>query len=177
MPRIGLTILHILSTLLLLLPRILLAEQLCSEYLEFITNNNIHVAHVHSGETSHFRSTKASEIELFTKTANAAGEHTLIFTTYHSLHRVVEAGVRADTVICDEAHNSVQRHFFPAVEHYSAQSERIFFYTATRKTSVTINKPGMNDVEVYGEIIHRVPAPELGGRVDIFCHLKSRSLI
>ena len=142
-------------------PRILLAEQLCSEYLEFITNNNVHVAHVHSGETSHFRSTKASEIELFTKTANAAGEHTLIFTTYHSLHRVVEAGVRADTVICDEAHNSVQRHFFPAVEHYSAQSERIFFYTATRKTSVTINKPGMNDVEIYGEIIHRVPAPEL----------------
>ena len=142
-------------------PRILLAEQLCSEYLEFITNNNVHVAHVHSGETSHFLSTKASEIELFTKTANAAGEHTLIFTTYHSLHRVVEAGVRADTVICDEAHNSVQRHFFPAVEHYSAQSERIFYYTATRKTSVTINKPGMNDVEVYGEIIHRVPAPEL----------------
>ena len=142
-------------------PRILLANQLCSEYLELIDNTNVHVAHVHSGETSHFSSTKPSEIELFTKTANAAGEHTLIFTTYHSLKRVVEAGVRADTVICDEAHNSVQRHFFPAVEHYSAQSERIFYYTATRKTSVTVKKPGMNWVDIYGEIIHRVPAPEL----------------
>ena len=142
-------------------PRILLAEQLCSEYLEHITNNNVHVMHVHSGETSHFSSTKPSEIELFTKTANAAGEHTIIFTTYHSLKRVVEAGVRADTVICDEAHNSVQKHFFPAVEHYSAQSERIFYYTATRKTSVAPKKPGMNWHDVYGGIIHRVPAPEL----------------
>ena len=41
-------------------PRILLAEQLCSEFMEVIDPNNsdpyLHVLHVHSGET-HFTST------------------------------------------------------------------------------------------------------------------------
>jgi superfamily II DNA or RNA helicase len=35
-------------------PRILLAEQLCSEFLEVITSTYTHVMHVHSGETHHF---------------------------------------------------------------------------------------------------------------------------
>jgi hypothetical protein len=36
-----------------------------------------------------------------------------------------------------------------------------YFFTATRKTSLTASKPGMNDVDVYGNIICRVSAPEL----------------
>ena len=39
-------------TIVVVAPRILLAEQLSSEYLEHITNAN--VLHVHSGETKHF---------------------------------------------------------------------------------------------------------------------------
>jgi len=40
------------KTIVVVAPRILLAEQLCSEFLEFITNAS--VMHVHSGETHHF---------------------------------------------------------------------------------------------------------------------------
>tara|TARA_E500000178_G_scaffold291253_1_gene295030 strand:- start:206 stop:1387 length:1182 start_codon:yes stop_codon:yes gene_type:complete len=137
-------------------PRLLLSNQLCSEFLEHI--DNAHVLHVHSGETQYFKTTNPNRIKLFVD--NVEG-HKLIFTTYHSLHRVVEAGVKVDTIHFDEAHNSVQRHFFPAVEHYAQEANRSYFYTATPKHSLSVFKPGMNDAEVYGNVIVNVPAPQL----------------
>ena len=149
------------STIVVVCPRILLSEQLCSEFLEVIDTKNVHVLHCHSGETTHFSSTRAKDIHLFTNVARSEGESVLIFTTYHSLHRVQEADIEVNTIYFDEAHNSVQRHFFPPTEFFSNEADRSYFFTATRKTSVTINKPGMNDREVYGDIICRVSAPEL----------------
>ena len=146
-------------TIVVVAPRILLAEQLSSEYLEHITNTN--VLHVHSGETKHFSTTKSERIKLFVDMCQTVREHVLIFTTYNSLGRVMESGIDVDTIYFDEAHNSVKRNFFPATEYFSRKAERCYYFTATRKTSVTINKPGMNDVEVYGDIICRVSAPEL----------------
>ena len=140
-------------------PRILLVEQLSAEYLEHVTNAN--VLHVHSGETKHFRTTKPERIKLFVEMCNTVREHTIIFTTYHSLHRIQEAGIDVDTIYFDEAHNSVQRHFYPSTEYFSKKADRCFFFTATRKTSVTTNKPGMNWVETYGQVIARVSAPSL----------------
>ena len=149
------------STIVVVAPRILLAEQLCSEFLEVIDTTHTHIMHVHSGETSHFSTTKAEKINLFVNTARTAGENVVIFTTYHSLHRLVEADIEVNTVYFDEAHNSVQRNFFPATEHFSADADRCYFFTATPKHSLTIYKPGMNDYEVYGNVICNVPAPLL----------------
>ena len=146
-------------TIVVVAPRILLAEQLCSEYLEHITNAN--VLHVHSGETRHFKTTKSERIKMFVDMCQTVREHAIIFTTYHSLHRVQESGIAVDTIYFDEAHNSVQRNFFPSTEYFSHHADRCYFFTATRKTSITINKPGMNDRQVYGDIIARVSAPEL----------------
>ena len=142
-------------------PRILLAEQLCSEFLEHIDTTNTHILHVHSGETRHFSTTNPSKINLFVNTARTAGENVIIFTTYHSLHRLQQADVEVNTIYFDEAHNSVQRNFFPATEHFSAVADRCYFFTATPKHSLTISKPGMNDPEVYGQVICNVPAPKL----------------
>ena len=142
-------------------PRILLAEQLCSEFLEHIDTTNTHILHVHSGETHHFSTTNPSKINLFVNTARTAGENVIIFTTYHSLHRLQQADVEVNTIYFDEAHNSVQRNFFPATEHFSAVADRCYFFTATPKHSVTITKPGMNMPEVYGNVICNVPAPKL----------------
>ena len=144
------------QTIVVVAPRILLSEQLSSEFLEFITT--VAVLHVHSGETTHFSTTKPAEIYNWSRRAY---KHQLIFTTYNSLQRLVDAEVDVDTIYFDEAHNSVKRNFFPATEHFSANANRCFFFTATRKTSVTVGKPGMNDVDVYGNIICRVSAPEL----------------
>ena len=142
-------------------PRILLAEQLCSEFLEVIDTAYTHILHVHSGETSHFSTTNVENINLFVNTARTAGENVIIFTTYHSLHRVQEADVEVNTIYFDEAHNSVQRNFFPATEHFAAVADRCYFFTATPKHSLTVSKPGMNDGSVYGQVLVNVPAPEL----------------
>ena len=149
------------STIVVVAPRILLAEQLCSEFLEVIDTTHTHIIHVHSGETSHFSTTKAEKINLFVNTARTAGENVVIFTTYHSLHRLVEADIEVNTIYFDEAHNSVQRNFFPATEHFSNDADRCYFFTATPRHSLSIYKPGMNDAEVYGKVICNIPAPTL----------------
>ena len=149
------------STIVVVAPRILLAEQLCKEFLEVIDNTHTHVMHVHSGEIEYFSSTKPEQIALFNNTARTAGENVIIFTTYHSLHRLVEADIEVNTIYFDEAHNSVQRNFFPATEFFSHDTDRCYFFTATPKHSLTVFKPGMNDPEVYGQVICNVPAPQL----------------
>ena len=147
---------NISKTIVVVSPRILLAEQLSSEYLEFITNAS--VLHIHTGETHHFSSTKPNIIRAWHE--NISG-HKLIFTTYNSLQQLQRAEISVDTIYFDEAHNSIQRHFFPAVEYFSAEAKRCYFFTATPKYSNVIGKAGMNDTEVYGSIIAKVPAPQL----------------
>jgi len=147
------------QTVVVVAPRILLAEQLSSEFLEHITNAE--VLHVHSGETHHESTTNPSQIAVHIGVCLAAERHQLIFTTYNSLQRIVDAEIDVDTIYFDEAHNSVKRNFFPATEHFAANAKRCYFFTATPKHSITINKPGMNLPEVYGQVICQVPAPEL----------------
>ena len=137
-------------------PRILLAKQLCKEFLEHV--DDVAVYHVHSGETEHFSSTKPSLIKNWSWQAYSKQ---LIFTTYHSLEKIVQSGISIDTIYFDEAHNSVQRNFFVPTEFYSRYARRCYFFTATPKHSVTPRKPGMNDSRVYGQVICNVPAPKL----------------
>ena len=148
-------------TIVVVAPRILLAEQLCSEFLEIVDTQHTHILHVHSGETHHFSTTKPDKINLFVNTARTAGENVLIFTTYHSLNRIQSADIEVNTIYFDEAHNSVQRSFFGPTEYFSSNADRCYFFTATPKHSATISKPGMNDVDVYGNTICKVSAPEL----------------
>ena len=144
------------QTIVVVSPRILLSEQLSSEYLEFITNAS--VMHVHTGETRHFSSTKPNVIRAWVEENPG---HKLIFTTYNSLQQLQRAEIKVDTIYMDEAHNSIQRHFFPAVEYFSQEADRSYFFTATPKYSNVTGKAGMNDTEIYGNIISKVPAPQL----------------
>ena len=145
-------------TFVVVAPRILLAQQLCEEFLEQITGVN--VLHVHSGETHHTSTTKPEKIKTFC--IYPLHLHTIIFTTYHSLHKIQESlDIEVDTIYFDEAHNSTAKNFFPSVEHYSAEAKRCYFFTATPKHSLTINKVGMNDTYVYGKVIVNIPAPKL----------------
>ena len=141
-------------------PRILLAEQLCSEFMELIDGSYTHVMHVHSGETHHFSTTNPEKIHLFANCARTAGENLIIFTTYNSLQRIVDADIEVNNIYFDEAHNSVKKNFFPATEFFAENADRCYFYTATPKHSLTPKKPGMN-WSVYGQVLVNVPAPEL----------------
>ena len=144
------------KTIVVVAPRILLADQLSSEFLEHITNAS--VLHVHSGKTHHDSSTNSHEIRVWNN--NTIGRR-IIFTTYHSLHRIQESDISVDTIYFDEAHNSVQKNFIESVEHFSMYADRCYFFTATPKHSLTPMKAGMNDEDIFGQVICNVPAPEL----------------
>jgi superfamily II DNA or RNA helicase len=144
------------ATIVVVAPRLLLANQLCSEFLEFILDAN--VFHVHSGETRHHSSTDSMVLAAW---AHLNPGKKLIFTTYHSLHRVQESDIEVDAIYFDEAHNSVKRSFFESTSYFSDHADRCFFFTATPRHSKVSSKPGMNDSEVYGEVLHHTSAPEL----------------
>jgi superfamily II DNA or RNA helicase len=144
------------GTIVVVAPRILLAEQLSSEFLEII--DNVSVMHVHSGETTHFSSTRASDVCMWDRYTRG---DKIIFTTYHSLHRIQESHIHVDTIYFDEAHNGIQKNFIEAVEWFSICASRCYFFTATPKHSNTPMKVGMNDWDIFGEVLINVPAPQL----------------
>ena len=147
-------------------PRILLAQQLCDDFRSFtdeIINPSLNILHVHSGRTPHKSTTKCDEIISF---IDENPFNKMIFTTYHSLHRIVESGIKIDTIYFDEAHNSTARSFFESVSKVSEYASRCYYFTATPRVSYK-HERGMNNAEVYGTIIENVPAPELikGGSI------------
>ena len=149
------------TTLVVVAPRILLAEQLSTEFMEVIKREvgTISTMHVHSGKFKDtFSTTDPFCIRTFTQ---VSVERQIIFTTYHSLHKIVASGIDVDTIYYDEAHNSVQRNFVEAVDYFSIHAGRSFYFTATPKHSLTPMKIGMNDSDIFGEVIYNVPAPEL----------------
>ena len=147
-----------IRTIVIVAPRILLANQLSEEFLSEVTN--VKVAHVHSGETHHFSTTKSSELTYW----NSTNPHynKLIFTTYHSLHRVLDSMVNIDTIYFDEAHNGTGRSFFESVITCYQRQLRRYFFTATPRISRGKEKTrGMDNLKVWGNILEQTPAQEL----------------
>ena len=144
------------KTIVVVAPRILLAQQLCADFLELI--DNVDVLHVHSGETHHTSTTK---VDLIRQWVGDNVGNKIIFTTYHSLHKLMDSDVFVDTIYFDEAHNSIQKNFIEAVEYHSMYANRCYFFTATPKHSKTPFKIGMNDSDIFGDVLVNVPAPKL----------------
>jgi len=142
------------QTIVVCAPRILLAEQLSSEFLEFIDNAN--VLHVHSGETHHKSTTNPQVIAAWDSIVD---NHKLIFTTYNSLRRVNESGIHLDVAYYDEAHNATKKNFIVSVGECCATN--YYYFTATPKHSRSPYGNGMNNKIVFGEIISNISAPEL----------------
>ncbi len=142
------------QTIVVCAPRILLAEQLSSEFLEFIDQAN--VMHVHSGETHHYNTTKPDAIAQWDSIVD---NHKLIFTTYNSLRRINESGIKIDVAYFDEAHNATRKDFFAEVANCPA--ENYYYFTATPKHKHSSWGTGMNNSMVFGKILETVPAPEL----------------
>jgi superfamily II DNA or RNA helicase len=140
-------------------PRLLLACQLSEEYGKYITNAKF--LHVHSGsKLKHYRTTDAKNIKDWYKIHQ--DHHKLIFTSYNSLKRIIESGVKVDTYHFDECHNSVKKSFFPHIESAVKTADKKYFFTATPKNSaIPDKKPGMNIKEVYGDILCSVPMTEM----------------
>ena len=146
------------QTIVVVAPRILLAQQLSSDFLKLV--HPVKVLHVHSGETDHYSTTDSKSI--FNWVVSNWNDNRIIFSTYHSLHRIQESSIPVDTIYFDEAHNSVQQHFHPATRFFATtNNRRCFFFTATPRISNSSEQVGMNDEYVYGKVLEQVPAPEL----------------
>ena len=144
------------STIVIVSPKILLTQQLSLEFEKFIPNTNI--VHTHSGDTEHKRITDFLELAYFCE--NTSGPK-VIFTTYHSLGKIVKSEIEVDVVYLDEAHHAVNTRFFDDVKELSKVSKRFYSLTATPRYSKSMTRPSNNDVEVFGNKIYTVKAPEL----------------
>lgn len=148
------------QTIVVVAPRILLANQLCDEFWSALNGTvDAAVIHIHSGETSFNSSTKVDAIKCHDAVCKTVGTHQLIFTTYNSLRRVVESEINIDVIYYDEAHNAVQRNFFESV--LEVESKHYYFFTATPKHTRSPHGRGMNNSMVFGPIICNVAAPDL----------------
>ena len=149
------------KTIVVVAPRILLANQLSTEFLEHISD--VDVCHVHSGETHHFSTTKTDEIENW---YHNSIKNQIIFTTYHSLHRLTDSlDVEIDTIYFDEAHNGTGKSFFESIKVIANRNIRRYFFTATPRISRSKNsisaERGMNNAEIYGDKLEETAAKEL----------------
>ena len=148
------------KTFVIVAPRILLANQLSEEFESVIKSAKI--MHVHSGETHHFSTTNSHELSVYHN--NTLGDK-LIFTTYHSLHRVLDSDINIDRIYFDEAHNGTGKRFFESIKVVASRNIKRYFFTATpriarSKTNVSAER-GMNNFKIWGSILEQTPAQEL----------------
>ena len=146
-------------TFVVVAPRILLANQLCSEFEAYLQGLNVAYMHCHSGETHHQSSTRSAVIAEYNDTAIGSGKHHFIFTTYNSIGRVNESDIEIDVVYFDEAHHCVKPSNFVGIAHTSSVADNAYFFTATPKFNNSMES--MNNTDVYGNNIISIPAQEL----------------
>jgi superfamily II DNA or RNA helicase len=138
-------------------PKILLASQLASQFKSYLKDfDNIFITDVHSGENG---ITNPSAILTTNRMIRSMNLHHILFTTYKSLPRILEAGIEIDVAIFDEAHHSTIESNFVGVAQTSMMSKNTYFFTATPKHTKT--KTSMCNSSVYGGTIVSVPANQL----------------
>jgi superfamily II DNA or RNA helicase len=146
------------QTVVVVAPRILLASQLSFDYGKHIVNAKFLHVHTKNGKVRHYHTTNAKTIKEWTEIHKL--HHKLIFATYHSLKKIYASGIKVNTFMFDESHNSTSAGFHEYVKCVSEATKRCYHFTATPRFSSTIKKAGMND-PIYGGIIAKATASEL----------------
>ena len=90
------------KTIVVVAPRILLAQQHSNDFDDLLGVHPLlqrRILHVHSGKTSHYSTTDPKRISEWNEANSKYNK--LIFTTYHSLHRIQESKISVNTVYFD----------------------------------------------------------------------------
>ena len=169
-----------------LCPRILLTNQLYSDISEILIQNKKDVQNliVHSGKTNQnlefgtlpFRqiksTTSSTEIKIQYERAKAEKVPLIIYGTYDSSERIMKSGIPVYMLCCDEAHNLVSLEFnwiaeenLQKLKYFSAY--RKYYFTATLKETASDKGLGMNNSELFGEIIYEKTPLEMINSGDI----------
>jgi superfamily II DNA or RNA helicase len=145
------------SVVVVVAPIILLCNQLVEEFratihaeLEYFT------LLVHSGEDG---TTSVEEIYTYSNMYKEMNKHQIIFTTYKSLPKILDANIEIDIAIFDEAHHSTKEQNFIGVAQTSRVADQTYFYTATPKDTKDVKS--MLNSEVYGGSIYTLSPKDL----------------
>jgi superfamily II DNA or RNA helicase len=150
---------------LVLAPRILLANQLISEFRKF-SGLAYRVIAFHSGhyepedETIRWKeanTTRVSEVEDAYRAAVQSGQDLVVFSTYHSCEKL--AGVDFDTMIADESQYCVTENFNDSIKKLTARVK--MFFTATERFTASDRGRGLNNNAIYGERLYYISPAEL----------------
>lgn len=145
---------------LVLSPRIVLTNQLMSEYRKIIGSNYLAMA-FHSGKTepdfervkwTEYSSTSVADVQSEYERARELGKDLVVFSTYHSACKLM--GFDFDTLIADESQYTVSEGFFETFKNLSA-GVRLSF-TACEKHNLYNSQMSQDNVDVFGDIIHSV---------------------
>lgn len=159
----------------ILAPRIALANQLLNEYRKHINTDYMTVA-FHSGDDLDkynlgdcFHGIENGTDPMIVGKqwllAQARGKHLLVFSTYHSCHKLTR--LNFDLLIADESQYCVQENFHKSVDALNAKTK--LFFTATEKYIVdhkgnAIGSLGLNNKAVFGERVYEIAPKELINR-------------
>jgi superfamily II DNA or RNA helicase len=146
---------------LVLAPRILLTNQLIGEFRTFSGLTYRAIA-FHSGsheedyeagiKWKEQATTRVTDIEAAYKNAVAQGQDLVVFSTYHSAHKLI--GINFDTMIADESQYCVNRDFNSVIKKLTARVK--LFFTATEKHTASDRGLGNNNTSVYGDRLYYI---------------------
>lgn len=148
-----------------LAPRILLANQLISEYRKF-SGLDYRVIAFHSGhyepddETIKWKeanTTRVSEVEDAYKAAIKNNQDLVVFSTYHSCEKL--ADINFDTMIADESQYCVAENFNDSIKKITARVK--LFFTATERFTSSNKGKGLNNELTYGKRLYYISPAEL----------------
>ena len=152
-------------------PRIALVDSLLKNFHEFADNNWIHrvfssgkkeLLELYEGDVHRNANptTSKMDIERDIKFALANKKPLIIFSTYHSVHKIGDVlnkmNVKADILVADEAHNLTRTDWNKYLREDKIPFKKCAFFTATRRVALNDKKIGMNNKDLFGELIHKV---------------------
>jgi superfamily II DNA or RNA helicase len=150
---------------LVLAPRILLSNQLISEFRKF-SGINYRVIAFHSGhyepedETIAWKEQNTTKIADITQAYNNAvinDQDLVVFSTYHSSIKL--SSFNFDTLIADESQYCVSENFNDSVKQINARVK--LFFTATERYTASNNGRGLNNTAIYGERLYYISPADL----------------
>jgi len=150
---------------LVLAPRIMLGNQLLSEYKGFLGKEGFRAIAFHSGEHTaedgikwkEQATTQKSVVQQAYADAQKLGQQLVVFSTYHSCGKL--EGIEFDTIIADEAQYCVAENFNDSFRNLTGRVRLTF--TATERHTASASGYGLNNVELYGERWYYISPDEL----------------
>jgi superfamily II DNA or RNA helicase len=157
--------------------RILLCFQLFKEISDYLLSHNINARMVnfnsgHKDETDYVAALREVDMEyrqslsttnpyevmdIYTE-CKRSGVPLIVISTYHSSEKLGLDGFLPDLTICDEAHNLVSDGFIGAAR---MPTKAIVFCTATEKYTESDQDIGMNNSEIFDEMIYTRSAKQM----------------